>query len=63
VVSQTRLETYFFPEDLVHRYLENDHAFCLNVLKNMIQRLSSRLRDTTASLLESRRGASDGKSV
>jgi len=54
VTSDSSLEVYFFPRKLIYRYIEKDHEFCLNFLKNMIRRLSGRLRTTTASLLELR---------
>lgn len=58
VTSDSSLEVYFFRGELIHQYLEGDHEFCLNFLKNMIQRLSSRLRTTTGSLLELRQKVS-----
>ncbi len=59
VLSDTSLEAYCFPGELIHRYIEKDHEFCLNFLKNIIQRLSNRLRTTTTSLYELRSGLSE----
>lgn len=52
VVAETGIECYQFTLPTLNQFLRDDHEFALVFLKNLVNRLSSRLRSTTTELHE-----------
>lgn len=51
VVAETGIECYQFSRSTLDGFLRSDHEFALVFLKNIINRISGRLRDTNTELL------------